>query len=326
MSQETWGLKLDSELKEKIQEIIKNNFDSSKDFMEQLVSVYELNQLKQEENVLVSEVEELESLTRRINSIFINANARINTMLQDKDLFAEKQVEVKNQLIERLQNSITNLEHEKVELNNEVDDLKNINEEYKEEMQQLTESNQTLSALVTEYKEKNDTLAGLLAEYKEDREYAKKVQGENKELIEKLHKAEDVASKYVNEIDRYKAQMEDQENKHKEYIKESKLKLQEQEEEYKEYIQQIEVRYGKEVDTARREAEVEANLKILELQQEYQKKLQDLQDKHNREVEQYQGKYKELLEQLEKSKVTQKATPKTAKPKTTKKTSEPEKQ
>ena len=80
MGQETWALKLDAELKEKVQEIIKADFDSSKEFLEQVVNMYELDQLKQGENVLVAEVEELESLTRRINGIFINANAKINSM------------------------------------------------------------------------------------------------------------------------------------------------------------------------------------------------------------------------------------------------------
>lgn len=324
MAQETWGLKLDSDLKEKVQEIIKTDFESSKDFLEQLVSTYELNKIKQGESVLTAEVEELESLTRRINGIFINANARVNTMLQDKDVQAEKQVELKSQLIERLQTNISKLEQEKADVDSELNNIDKLNEEYKEEIKQLTESNKTLNALVTEYKDKNDTLAGLLAEYKEDREDAKKVRIENNELKEKLYSAEDQSSKYENEIsrykeqlaaqeDRYKMQLQDKESNYKERIQNTEAKLQEHEKAHKEAIEQIEERNRKDLETVRREAEVEANLKILELQQEYQKKIQGIQEKHNIEIEQYQSKYKNLLEKLEENKVSTKAAPKGSK-------------
>ncbi|MGL5381727.1 hypothetical protein [Clostridium sp.] len=329
MAQETWGLKLDAELKEKVQDIIKSDFESSKDFLEQLVSTYELNKIKQGESVLTSEVEELESLTRRINGIFINANARVNTMLRDKDVQAEKQVELKSQLIERLQVNISKLEQEKVDAANKLNDIDKLNEEYKEEIKHLTESNQTLNALVTEYKDKNDTLAGLLAEYKEDGEDAKKVRVENNELKDKLYSAEDQVSKYENEIsrykeqlvnqeDRYKMQLQDKANNYNESIQNIEAKLQEQEKAHKESIEQVEERNRKELETVRREAEVEANLKILELQQEYQKKIQDIQERHNIEIEQYQGKYKDLLEKLEENKVSTIATPKGSKGTTSK--------
>lgn len=100
--------------------------------------------IKQGENVLTSEVEELESLTRRINSIFINANAKINSMLQDKETKAEQQIEKKDQLIERLQNDIAKLEEKKEHISSINDSLVNLNNEYIEQVNQLSKSNNTL--------------------------------------------------------------------------------------------------------------------------------------------------------------------------------------
>lgn len=286
MAQETWALKLDADLKEKVQEIIKSDFDSSKDFLEQLVSAYELNKLKHGENVLTAEVEELESLTRRINCIFINANAKINTMLQDKDTRAEQQQELKQKLIEQLQEDIAKLKHEKEEISNINDSLVISNQEYSQHINQLTKSASTLEDLVAEYKEKNDTLTGLLAEYKQDREHNKKLQEQNRELQDKLQELNVVATEQAKQII------------------ETDKKLQEQSEKHQNDLQELLKKHSDELDTTKRKTEIDANMTILQLQQEHQTKMQILQEKHNAEIEQYQAKYKELLDQLEQNKTT----------------------
>lgn len=293
MAQETWGLKLDLDLKEKVQEIIKTDFESSKEFLEQLVNMYELNQLKQGDNVLTSEIEELESLTRRINNVFINANAKINTMLQDKDATAARQVELKSSLIERLQGTIAKLEEEKEQISTINDSLVNSNTEYSQSVNQLTKSNQTLDDLVGEYKEKNDTLTGLLAEYKADREQNKALQEENRELQNKLQELNAVATEQAKQVIGLGDKLQEQATKHENDL------------------QGLLDRQADELDTTKRKAEIDANMTILALQQEHQAKIQALQDKHNTDIEQYQSKYRELLEQLEQQK-------KTTKPKTTK--------
>lgn len=282
MAQETWALKLDAELKEKLQEIIKSDFNSSRDFMENVISLYELNKLKQDENILASEIEELERLSRRINGIFINANAKINTMLQDKDSKAEQQSEKKNQLIERLQDTITNLEKEKENISSINDTLVNSNNEYLQQVNQLTKSNQTLEELVTEYKEKSDTLTDLLAEYKQDREQNKALQEQLKELQDKINELNAVSTEQANRI----------------------LLADTEKEAHKNEIQQLSAKYNKDLDLTKLKFELEMNTKLLELKEEYQYSIQTLQEKHNTEIEQYQHKYRELLEQLEHQKTS----------------------
>lgn len=285
MAQETWALKLDAELKEKIQEIVKSDFDSSKDFMEQLVSIYELNQLKQGENVLSQEVEELEMLTRRINHIFVNANAKINTVLSDKDTKAEQQVELKQRLIEKLQGDISKLEEDNTRISEINDTLVNSNEKYIQEVNQFTKSNLTLEDLVAEYKEKNDTLAGLLAEYKQDRELNKELTASNKELENRLSELNIVTKEQAKQI-------LDADQRIRDIERECDIKL-----------QGIINKHSEEIDTVKAKAEIESNKRILELQTEFQAKLQSMQEKFNTEIEQYQAKYKSLLENIEKQKL-----------------------
>lgn len=281
MAQDTWALKLDTELKEKLQEIIRNDFESSKDFMEQVVNMYQLNQLKQGENVLSSEVEELESLTRRINNIFINANGKINTMLQDKDIKAEQQTELKQKLIERLQGDLNKLEQEKNGISSINDELVNLNNEYKQEVNQLTKSNSTLNDLVVEYKEKNDTLTGLLQEYKQDREENKALEKANKELLAKINQVQLDAAKQASESEELRAKLQEQENKHQDEL------------------QEIINKHSDELVNMKRSAEIERNMYVLELQSEHQTKLHQIQNKHIDEIEKYQAKYRELLEQMQ---------------------------
>lgn len=293
MAQETWGLKLDAELKEKVQEIVKSDFESSKEFMEQLVNMYELHQLKQGENVLTVEIEELESLTRRINGIFINANAKINTMLQDKDIKATEQTELKQQLIERLQGNLFKIEQEKEDVSNINDTLVNLNNNYLEEVNQLNQSNHILNDLVSEYKEKNDTLTGLLAEYKADREQNKKLEKDNKALSNEIYKLNEKINRQEKEIAIVNEKEEEQRQK------------------YKNDIEEILKKKDNEIETIKKMSEIDGHMRILELQQDRQRKLQEIQDKHNEEIEQYQSKYKELLDQLEQKKVSSKSEPKT---------------
>lgn len=282
MAQETWALKLDAELKENLQEIIKSDFDSSKDFMENVVNLYKLNKLKQDDNILASEIEELERLSRRINGIFINANAKINTMLQDKDSKIEQQTEKKNQLIERLQDNIAKLEKEKENISGINDSLVNSNNEYLQKVNQLTKTNQTLEELVTEYKEKNDTLTGLIAEYKQDREQNKTLQEQIKELQDKINELNAVSTEQANRI----------------------LLADKEKETHTNEIQQLSIKYNKDLDLTKLKFELEMNTKLLELKEEYQHSIQMLQEKHNTEIEQYQNKYRELLEQLEHKKTS----------------------
>lgn len=279
MAQETWGLKLEQELKDKIQEIIKNDFDSSKEFMEQVVSLYELDQLKKGENVLTEEVEELEKLTRRINDIFINANAKINTMLEDKESKGVKQIEQKQRLIERLQADLVKLEEEKENISGINDSLVNSLNESSQEVNQLTHTVNTQEALINEYKEKNDTLTGLVAEYKADHEQVQVLQKESMNLSNKN-------KELTFELDKLKDTYQEQATKHQESVQ-ATLKAHEVE-----------------IQAKDQQAQIKLNTALLEERQKHQKDLQALQDKHNKEIEQYQSKYKELLEQLEQKKKT----------------------
>lgn len=284
MATETWSLKLDSELKEKIQEIVKKDFESSQEFMEQLLNAYQNEKLNNNSDMLKGDIDTVNRAIRQIQDVFIGVNAKLGSMeesynqrIQVAQQSQEQEKQVYRENIEKLKS-----ENEKISQAN--DKLVNINNELTEQVEQFTKSNSMLEQLVNEYKEKNDTLTGLLAEYKADHEA-------NKNLKDELNMVKADKQKVENEV----------ETQGKE-IDKLNTKLIEQATTHENELQTIKSQHSVELGNATKQAEIDANMRILELQAEQQKKLNDLQEKHNAEIEQYQIKYKELLEEMEQKK------------------------
>lgn len=292
MGTETWSLKLDAELKEKLQTIIKSDFDSSMDFVQELVYMYEVHKLKEAEYILSTEAAELESLTKRINRIFINANERINTVLLAKDDKATELVATKLELIERLQQNLSVIEKDKIQLISENSELIAKNTILQEEVSDLINRAKTTESLIKQNQEQNDTLINLISEYQEDREYNKKLQEQVKVLERRLEEINIVSTQQAKTI------------------VETDTIIQGLTEKHQNELQELLTKHGDELTTLKTTSELDLNRAILRLQQEDQVKLQSLQEKHNYEVqqqqskhaieiEQYQEKYRSLLEQIE---------------------------
>ena len=281
MAQETWGLKLDSELKEKVQNIIKNDFESSKDFLEQLVNLYNLNKLKQEGGVLSSEIDELESITKRINNIFINANEKVQSLLTDKDIKANEQVSLKQDIIERLQNTIKELEEDKERISGINDILVESNTDYQNKTEQLIKANTTLEELVTEYKDKNNTLTGTLDEYKLEHNKNKELQ---EQVLELRRTISDLTSTNKTQLDE---------------INILNRRLEEDTQKYQNELQSITNVYESRIKSEIEQAEIKHNRELVEQQRIHQSEIKDIQGRFASEIERYQTKYRELLEEIE---------------------------
>lgn len=281
MAQDTWGLKLDSELKEKVQSIIKNDFESSKDFLEQLVNLYNLNKLKQEGGVLSSEIDELESITKRINNIFINANEKVQSLLTDKDIKANEQVSLKQNIIERLQNTIKELEEDKERISGINDTLVESNTDYQNKTEQLIKTNITLEELVAEYKDKNSTLTGTLDEYKLEHNKNKELQEQVLELRKTISDLTSTNKTQLGEINILNRRLEEDTQK------------------YQNELQSITNVYESRIKSEIEQAEIKHNRELVEQQRIHQSEIKDIQGRFASEIERYQTKYRELLEEIE---------------------------
>ncbi len=293
MAQETWAAKMDVELKTKLQEIIKSNFDSSQDFIERVLELYQLDQLKVGSQVFKDEIEELEALTRRINGIFINANEKINTMLIDKEREEASKLVLKEQLIGSLQEKIEELKQEKEQMSSMNEGLYHTNQEYKKEMEQMLKSREVLEDLVKEYKEKNDTLSALLTEYKAD------------------HGKVSMLQEAIDSKDQTIKQMQLQMDEQSRTIEKAGAELEEKNkvevalhEEYQNRLQAVENKHQEQLAMVKDKCKLEYELQLIEVQKAYQSQMQTLQSQYTNEIHEYQSKYRALLEQIERSKMS----------------------
>lgn len=224
----TWSVKMTDGLKEKIAGSLQESGLTGKEFMEVLLNTYE--QVKKDRPEITPDLDELETLTKRICAIYVNVGERITTLLNDKDNSYKTLVTEKTDLARTLQKRITELENalkEKItiakELAAEKDKIQeekiNLDLRQQREIQQLAEINQSNKSLIEEYRQKNDTLAGLLAEYETYKNQIQELKKEvNLEKIkragaeDKFKKAEDALNKNKEKLfqteERYKVQIE----------------------------------------------------------------------------------------------------------------------
>ena len=296
MADVTWGVKVSDELKEKLQDIIKSDFGSSKDFIESLVNLHELNKVKQDSNIFSDEVDELENLTRRVNNIFINANAKVKSMVADKDIKFSELMQGKTSLIDTLQQTINQLKNENGELVAFNDELVNLRNEHSDRVNELTESNNNVKALNEEFKAKNDMLTGLLTKYE----------------------------KYPEQIEAVKALLADAQSKNAELTDELKEnvisikgltnRIEASDREHASVLDKLKADYQRDLQAARELEELEKGKAILKLKEDQQKEMELSNAKHNTAIAEYQEKYKTLLLELEQSRKAKAAKTATAKP------------
>lgn len=276
----TWSVKISEEQREKLSNMLQESGLQGKEFISNLINTYELSQIKTQRPEIAPDLQELEQITTRINSIYINIAERVNTILIDKDNSHKGTLEKKETIINQRDEKILKLEAKQKELEETIRQLEKkielINKEhteaetnYDKQINQLTEINLSNKALVEEYKQKNDTLTGLLSEYKIYKEKAQALITEleaekdhRKELQEKNKTLED-------DLSRTNAVMIKTADDHKEQI--ASIKEQCLFEKDKALLEQEK--------TFQKEKQVqmdEYNMKIKELLQELNKKRKDV--------------------------------------------------
>ena len=220
----TWSVKMTDGLKEKIAGSLQESGLTGKEFMEVLLNTYE--QAKKDRPEITPDLDELETLTKRICAIYVNVGERITTLLNDKDNSYKALVTEKTDLARTLQKRITELENslkEKItiakELAAEKDKIQeekiNLELRQQNEIRQLAEINQSNKSLIEEYRQKNDTLTGLLAEYET---YRNQIQELKKEInLEKIKRAgaEDKLKKAEDALGKTKEKLSQTEERHK---------------------------------------------------------------------------------------------------------------
>lgn len=165
MSDVTFGVKVPEELKKQLEELQKN-FRTGKDFMQQLVNIYQVEKTKENIPTVAEDLKELQTLTQRINNIYLNLSYRIESINKSQEEEKTKILKDKDSIIEDLQVKVENLKNQNDNLNNDNSERVNLINELYEKVNQLTQNNDSIKALNEEYKSKIDTMAGIVEQYK----------------------------------------------------------------------------------------------------------------------------------------------------------------
>ena len=108
MADTTWSVRMPEKLKEKINQLIEETL-TNKDFVADMVQVYELNKVREMSRETESDIRELQRLTRRINAIFVNVIERMKTQHEFFQKEADKKLQEKDTNIQEQRNQINQL-------------------------------------------------------------------------------------------------------------------------------------------------------------------------------------------------------------------------
>jgi len=313
MSDVTFGVKVPEELKQQIDNLIKDSgLRTGKDFMQSLINSYVLEKTKESIPEVAEDLKELQVLTQRIDNIYLNLGYRIENITKSQQEITIKEISKKDGLILILQDQANELEI-KYEASSEAYNNE-INKSFAltGRVNELTESNKNIKSLIEEYKGKNDMLLNQLKQYEkypEQLEDTKQLladsQAKNISLLDNI-KDKDFELKEVNKtiID----------NQNENILLSDRLKLDHKKElQESNRIIDISKRENlKDREVLIKELTFEKDKSLLELKQIHQVDFEKIQDNYNVKIEKYQSDYKALLEKLEQIDQDKKTTSKAA--------------
>lgn len=303
MADTTFGVKVPEELKEQISKLMQDSGLTGKDFMQGLINVYQVEKTKEQLPETAQELRELQLLTQRINNIYLNLGYRIDNIVKSKDAESIEQLRKKDELISVLQAKNAELESKVETLTEAFNTSVNHKDELNKRVNELTDSNNNIKALVEEYKGKNDMLLGQLKQYEKYPEEIERLKAElanaqrdvleNESMLsikeQSINNLKDKVNELALTIDNIKADNTAE-----------KLALKAQ---HKEEVDQLKASYkeGRErfVSDINSVKNAEMREAILKLKEEHQEKLQSVQAEYLNKINDYQDKYRTLLEELE---------------------------
>ena len=278
MADITYSFKTDEETREQIKHLIDESGISGKDFFGNLLSAYELGKVKEGSPLLTADIDELESLTKRINTIFINIGERVNTLQAEHAEQLRQSQESGSSTIELLQLRIKTLESDRLcdeeriqSIIEDKEQAENQSSGLHSRINELEETIQDKNSLIGEYKEKLDTLTSIANEYRA-------ASGENPQLKSKIIGLTAQIQDYQEKIDQISSRLD---------------------EKSAEYAEQL----IKQQDAL----SITHERNMLELERKHQRELQEQQERHSRKLNEYENKVKNLLEQMQDNKAVLKA-------------------
>ena len=275
MPDETYSVKLDKELKEKIMNFVKDSGMTGKEFFAKLIETYELETTEKNAKSYTREMKELEGHFSRIRALYENLVEEFKIELEASRDEGRKLLEEKMHIEEELKNEIKSLSTELKTLRNEIKKLKEEKTDIQRQLDQTLSSNEANKDLVAEYKEKIENSKLALSNLKA-------IKKEN----ESLKKALEDIKKYVESLEK------------------EKTELKTKNEALQSNLADLRKRHAEEIKNIEAKAEFEKQTAVVEEKQESQKRIEKLMDEQAKKNAEFSETLKTLYEQIDKMRNT----------------------
>ena len=256
------SVRISDELKQKFNELAKNEGINNKELMEQVVKYYELNRAREENSTMSEDIKELQTITSRMADIYINIVEKTNVKtLELKNIHRNELID-NNIQTENLKEELTLLKEDNKKINSlgkELSETKHINKELQENIKSLKTLNNMQEEKISKLSESNKEYIKYKEEIIKLKIELEKSRGEIKQFNNEL-------SIKKNEEDRLKKQIGDLEESNKNKINELQIKA----------IQDIEMQ--------KERTSLQVANEILKLKEEQQLKVQELQENFSNKI------------------------------------------
>lgn len=318
MADTNFSARIEGNDKEKLLQYISESGKTQKDFMNVLISIYEMSKSKSKNANLIGDIEELETYTLKINKVFLNMIDKLEgqKLLLAEDL--EKELSIYKGKVQDQEDKISIIENENNDYVEYITSLREIKESNEKQIVQLEQTVQDKTELVEEYKNKNDMLLTENLKYKEAYEELEEIKklligAENE--VDKLKNSNEILEE--NNI-KLGETIKDNNIKHEQVIKEmqkdtgekieqieldKKQKIDDIKNISNERIEALKLQHEKDIENIKAASENEKSKSILDIKQIYQDEMKKLHEEYQSKINKYQSDINALVEhQLDKKK------------------------
>lgn len=274
MADVTFGVKVNEELKQKLTKIIKDSGMQGKDFMQNLVNIYEMENTKKSTPEIAQDIVELQYLTSRMNSIYINLAHRIDNIKNSNNEIYENQLKIQEEKILSLKEDLKCYQDKNNKLNKELELIKSSKEEMLNKISSLEDINNSNKLLIKEYNEKLYDFSQQLNDFKKISEESIK----DKQYIDNLK----------NNNDALKSSLEKLSEENKEKLLKKDYQISSLEKNIKIIIDENK----KALETMKDKLIIEKEREVLQLEKDYNLKINSI-------IDDYNSKIKSLLDERE---------------------------
>lgn len=285
MADTTISFKVEEEIREKAQNLIKASGITGKEWFNKVVAMAEMQSVKEGATDFASDLGELEIHTTRIYELVANMVQKSIYLKENAIETLEQQLEQQREITSDYQLRVKAANEERNQALEEAEASRLEQNQLLEQLNEVRETLETNKLLVEEYKSKNDTLNGLVTKYES---YAV----ENEQLKETLANERSLHQSKIDELTHHNNELTSK-------IKDLEQQLKNQNEAHENAIERLKERLEVEQEKALLQAERQHQKALVDANNAYSEKIQTLYDNMDKQRQSYEEKINELQRQLD---------------------------